>query len=105
MKNGFQGYLDFQITDDYDTILDDEIVSKIVFKIGNLKKVYDRVSEEVSYDEESKMYYVWLTEEETMNLNERIKVEAKILTNTDNVVGTYISDMYVHPTLIDDLLS
>lgn len=106
MKNGYQGYIDFQITDDCDEVLDNRIVQKIVFKIGDLRKVYDGTDEEVSYDENKKKYNIWLTEQETMNLNERIKVEAKILTNdTNEVLGTYISDLYVHPTLITEYLT
>ena len=48
MKQGNQFYLEIQLLDDQNEILDIRSVSKVQFTIDNLIKYYDGISEEVT---------------------------------------------------------
>ena len=50
MKEGNQFYLEFQIVDENDNLLDINSVLKVQFTIGNLTKQYDGSNEGVIYD-------------------------------------------------------
>ena len=67
MKQGNQFYLDIQIEDENNNLLDINSVEKVQFVIDDLVKNYDGSNLEVSYDDENKCFKIWLTEEETFN--------------------------------------
>ena len=64
MKQGNQFYLEIQIFDEDDEILDIAGVSKVQFNIDNLTKTFDGLNNEVKYDNENNNFKIWLTEEE-----------------------------------------
>lgn len=64
MKQGNQFYLEFQIEDENEQLLDITSILKVQFVIGNLLKTYDGISNEVLYDNDNKIFKVWVTEEE-----------------------------------------
>ena len=99
MKQGNQFYLDVQIYDENDSLLDIDLVSKVQFNIGILTKTYDGVSEEVVYDKENNTFKVWIYEEESFEFDTNTKMDARILFNNDSIEGTFIEPMYVYNSL------
>ena len=99
MKQGNQFYLEFQITDEEDKLIDISSVSKIQFTIGSIVKYYDGTSTEVTYDEENKVFKIWITEDETFSLNNLEKMEARVLFKNDVIQGTIIIEEYVFDSL------
>ena len=62
-KQGNQFYLEFQIEDENEQLLDITSILKVQFVIGGLVKTYDGISNEVLYDNVNKIFKVWVTEE------------------------------------------
>lgn len=104
MKQGNQFYLELQITDEEDKLIDVSSVSKIQFIIGSLIKYYDGESEEVTYDEENQTFKIWLTEQETFAFKSLEKIEARVLFKNDVIQGTAIIDEYVFNSLTKEEL-
>ena len=103
MKQGNQFYLEIQLLDEKNEILDIRTVLKVQFTIDNLIKYYDGVSEEVTYDETKKCFKIWLTEDETFKFEKQIKMDARILfkgeENYRPIGGTYIETNYWYDSL------
>ena len=102
MKQGNQFYFDVQITDSEGNILTNEHVEKIVFYVSNVKKEYTSTSEDVIYDSESKCFKVWLKEEDTLNLEDYIDLDARILFDTNEILGCYIRQEFFNPMLVKE---
>lgn len=103
MKQGNQFYLEFQLEDENGQLLDIYSVQKVQFNIDNLTKTYDGVEDEVTYDNENRIFKVWLKEEETFGFNEFVKMDARILfkgeENYRPIGGTYIESSYWYDSL------
>ena len=103
MKQGNQFYLEIQLLDEQNEILDIQSVLKVQFTIDNLIKYYDGTSEEVTYDEAKKCFKIWLTEDETFKFEKQIKMDARILfkgeENYKSIGGTYIETNYWYDSL------
>ena len=101
MKQGNQFYLEFQIEDENGELLDIKNVLKVQFNIGNLTKTYDGINEDVTYNDN--VFKVWITEEETFNFENQVKMEARILfkgeENYKTIGGTYIETNYWYDSL------
>ena len=99
MKLGNQFYLEFQLEDENGDLLDIRSVSKVQFAIDNLIKTYDGVNEEVSYDDVTNVFKVWLTEDETFKFGTRVKVDARILFKNNTINGAKIQQYGWYDTL------
>ena len=103
MKQGNQFYLEFQIEDENGTLLDIASVLKVQFIIGDSIKTYDGISNEVLYDDNNKVFKIWVTEEETFKFDKWIKMEARILFKGEGdyrpIGGTYIETNYWYDSL------
>ena len=99
MKQGNQFYLEIQLLDEQNEILDIQSVLKVQFTIDNLIKYYDGTSEEVTYDEVKKCFKIWLTEDETFKFEKQIGMDARILFKNNTIGGTYIETNYWYDSL------
>lgn len=101
MKQGNQFYLELQLTDEEDNILDIISVNKVEFYIDKLTKIYDGVNEDVLYDEENQCFKIYLTQEETFEFDKEIKVDARVFFKGEDelILGAYITSIYVFDCL------
>ena len=104
MKQGNQFYLEIQLLDEQNEILDIRSVLKVQFTIDNLIKYYDGTREEVTYDETKKCFKIWLTEDETFKFEKQIKMDARILFKNNTISGTYITSKYWNESLLQEVL-
>ena len=104
MKQGNQFYLEIQLLDEQNEILDIRSVSKVQFTIDNLIKYDDGTREEVTYDETKKCFKIWLTEDETFKFEKQIKMDARILFKNNTISGTYITSKYWNESLLQEVL-
>ena len=106
VKQGNQFYLEFQIEDENGELLDIKNVLKVQFNIGNLTKTYDGINEDVTYNDN--VFKVWITEEETFNFDNQVKMEARILfkgeENYKPIGGTYIETNYWYDSIKQEVL-
>ena len=102
-KQGNQFYLEFQIEDENEQLLDITSILKVQFVIGGLVKTYDGISNEVLYDNVNKIFKVWVTEEETFEFDKQVKMDARILFKGEvdykPIGGTYIETNYWYDSL------
>ena len=105
MKQGNQFYLEIQLLDEQNQILDISSVLKVQFTIDDLIKYYDGISEEVTYDETKKCFKIWLTENETFKFEKQIKMDARILFKNNTISGTYITSNYWDESLLQEVLN
>ena len=102
-KQGNQFYLEFQIEDENEQLLDITSILKVQFVIGNLVKTYDGISNEVLYDNVNKIFKVWVTEEETFEFDKQVKMDERILFKGEEyykpIGGTYIETNYLYDSL------
>lgn len=89
MKQGNQFYLEFQLEDENEQLLDISSVQKVQFNIDNLTKTYDGVADEVTYDNENSIFKVWLKEEEHK------PYYATVIFLADNFDENKLNDLYV----------
>lgn len=80
------------------------LVEHIVFTIGDIVKYYNLNSEEVTYDEEKQKYKIRLTQEETLNFDKEIKVEARIKFANNDVYGSVIKKYLVQDVLNEEII-
>ena len=101
MKQGNQFYLEIQLTDKNDNILDIETVSKIQFNFDKIEepKVYDRENGTVSYDKENQCFKIWLTEKETFSFENEINIDCRVLFLNDTIAGSYTLSEYVYDSV------
>ena len=105
MKRGNQFYLTFEIYDENDNLIDINIVKKIQFNFDTVVKIYDGQSEDVVYDKENKCFKVYLSEEETFNFKDNIKIDARILDKNDLIFGTAIIIQPINDAVNEEKLS
>lgn len=98
-KKGNQFYLEIQIEDQENNLLDISSVEKVQFNIDDLTKTYSIESKEVTYDVEKQCFKIWLTEEETFKFGTNVKIETRVLFKEDlenkkTIIGSHIDNYY-----------
>ena len=98
-KKGNQFYLEIQIEDQENNLLDISSVEKVQFNIDDLTKTYSNESKEVTYDEEKQCFKIWLTEGETFKFGTNVKIETRVLFKEDlenkkTIIGSHIDNYY-----------
>lgn len=83
MKQGNQFYLEFEISDEEDNVLDINSVEKVEFTIGDIQKTYPNDTEY-----EDGKFKVFLTQEDTFNLNGDVSVEVRVKFKNNTVIGS-----------------
>lgn len=103
-KKGNQFYLEIQIEDQENNLLDISSVEKVQFNIDDLTKTYSNESKEVTYDEEKQCFKIWLTEEETFKFNDYVSIDIRVLykvgrNDKKGIDGSYITKHYCFDVL------
>lgn len=104
MKQGNQFYLEIQISDENDTILDISSVEKVQFNFGDITKIYDGNNLDVTYDNEKQMFRVYLTEQDTFTIQNVVKVDCRVLFKNKLIEGSYVYTLNVYDSVKEELL-
>lgn len=104
MKRGNQFYLDVEVYDKNDELIDINIVKKIQFNLDTITKIYDGENTDVTYDNENKYFKIYLTEDETFNFKDNIKIDARVLDKNDLIFGSLILTQPVHDAVNEEKL-
>lgn len=100
MKQGNQFYLEVQIFDNEDTLLDISSVDKVQFTIGNLVKTYTLFEDsKVEYDKSSNAFKIWLTEQETFAFDNLTRIDVRVLFKNKTIMGSVIQTIDVKKSL------
>ena len=88
MLQGSSYKLPIVIKDSNGNLVDDTMVTKGVFTIGNLEKAYDGLVGEVSYDRDKGAWIVPLSEQDTFGMKGNIKWQVRFLFTNGEIEGT-----------------
>ena len=102
-------YADFVICDEYDQILDTSLFETIEFTFDSEKSKYQLIKywpqdSSIKYNEESKIFSVLLTQEETKNWNSQIPVQIRILFKNGLIDSSEPEMWYVRPCLNKEVI-
>ena len=104
MKQGNQFYLEIQISDENDIILNISSVEKVQFNFGDITKIYDGNNLDVTYDNEKQMFKVYLTEQDTFTIQNVVKVDCRVLFKNKLIEGSYVYTLNVYDSVKEELL-
>lgn len=104
MKQGNQFYLEIQVLDENDSFLNIDGVAKAQFNIGEITKIYDGVNLDVTYDNEKQVFKVYLTEGETFEMKDVVKIDCRILFKNNLIEGSYVYNINVYDSVKEELL-
>lgn len=89
MKQGTQFWYGIKIKGNTKEHIDIEMVEKVVFNFGDLVKIFEKDSEEVIYDYENNIFKVYLTQEETLKMQSKIYIDARVKFYDGTILGVH----------------
>lgn len=95
MTRGDQLYLEINLTDREGQQLEIEEIKKIQFFIGELIKNYEEGTSEVEYDDIKKIFKIFLTEEETFEFEDFIKIQSRVYFEDETIISSEICEVYI----------
>ena len=104
MKQGNQFWYGIKLKGKNKEYLNPSIVSKIIFNFDDLTKEYSEESEEVIFDDENNLFKIYLTQEETQIMKDKVKIDARIKFKNEEVLGTHIIETYVFDSLNKEVI-
>lgn len=84
MMQGDQYRIPIQLKHEDGSPITMESIDNIEMFVGTIRKT---VSDGVTYDETSKLFYVYLTQKETFRLQGDVRAQARVLFKSGDVVG------------------
>lgn len=86
--------------------IDIENVSKVEFMFNDIRKVYDGVSEDVTYNTSKKQFEVKLSQNDTFSLKNKlpIKYQARVKFNDNSVKSTIVYESYMLESISKEVL-
>jgi hypothetical protein len=104
MKQGNQFWYGIKLKGKNKEYLDPSTVSKIVFNFDNLIKEYNNTSEDVIFDEEKKIFKIYLTQEETQKMKNKVRIDARVKFKNEEILGTPVIETYILDSLNKEVI-
>lgn len=99
MKQGNQFWYGIKLKDKNKEYINPSIVNKIVFNFNDLAIEYNETSEKVVYDEQNNLFKIYLTQEETQEMKDKVKIDVRVKFKNDEILGTHIIEEYIFDSL------
>lgn len=99
MKQGNQFWYGIKLKDKNKEYINPSIVNKIVFNFNDLAIEYNEASENVVYDEQNNLFKIYLTQEETQKMKDKVKIDVRVKFKNDEILGTHIIEEYIFDSL------
>ena len=104
MKQGNQFWYGIKLKDKNKEYLDPSIVSKIIFNFDDLQKEYNETSENVTFDAENNLFKIYLTQEETQQMQDKVKIDVRVKFKNNEILGTIIREVYILDSLNEEVI-
>lgn len=89
MKQGTEFWYGIKIKGQTKEYIDIELVDKVVFNFDSLVKTYEEGSKDVVYDYENNLFKIYLTQEETLKMQSKIYIDAKVKFYDGTILGVH----------------
>lgn len=104
MKQGNQFWYGIKLKDKNKEYINPSIVNKIVFNFNDLAIEYNETSEDVVYDEQNNLFKIYLTQEETQKMKDKVKIDVRVKFKNDEILGTHIIEEYIFDSLNKEVI-
>ena len=99
MKQGNQFWYGIKLKDKNKEYINPSIVNKIVFNFNDLAIEYNETSEKVIFDSQDNLFKIYLTQEETQKMKDKVKIDVRVKFKNDEILGTHIIEEYIFDSL------
>lgn len=104
MKQGNQFWYGIKLKDKNGEYIYPDIVEKIIFNFDDLAKEYNETSEKVVYDEENNLFKIYLTQEETQKMQDKVKIDVRVKFKNEEILGSYVTERYIFDSLNKEVI-
>ena len=104
MKQGNQFWYGIKLKDKNNEYINISTVEKIIFNFDDLQKEYNEISENVIFDEENNLFKIYLTQEETQKMQDKVKIDARVKFKNREILGTVITEQFILDSLNQEVL-
>ena len=104
MKQGNQFWYGIKLKDKNKEYLNPSIIEKIIFNFDDLQKEYNETSQNVVFDEENNVFKIYLTQEETQQMQDKVKIDVRVKFKNDEILGTIVTERYIFDSLNQEVI-
>lgn len=104
MKQGNQFWYGIKLKDKNGEYIYPDIVEKVIFNFDDLAKEYNETSEKVVYDEENNLFKIYLTQEETQKMQDKVKIDVRVKFKNEEILGSYVTERYIFDSLNKEVI-
>lgn len=104
MKQGNQFWYGIKLKDKNKEYLTPIIISKIIFSFDDLSKEYNENSKDVIFDESNNLFKIYLTQEETQKMKDKVKIDVRVKFKNEEILGTHVVQEYIFDSLNKEVI-
>ena len=104
MKQGNQFWYGIKLKDKNKEYLNPSIIEKIIFNFDDLQKEYNETSQNVVFDEKNNVFKIYLTQEETQQMQDKVKIDVRVKFKNDEILGTIVTERYIFDSLNQEVI-
>lgn len=104
MKQGNQFWYGIKLKDANKEYIEPSVVSKIIFNFNDLAIEYNETSEKVVFDEQNNLFKIYLTQEETQKMKDKVKIDVRVKFKNEEILGTHIIEEYIFDSLNKEVI-
>lgn len=104
MKQGNQFWYGIKLKDKNKEYLNPSIIEKIIFNFDDLQKEYNETSQNVVFDEKNNVFKIYLTQEETQKMQNKVKIDVRVKFKNNEILGTIVTERYIFDSLNQEVI-
>ena len=103
MKQGNQFWYGIKLTSN-EQKLDIDTIKEVVFNFDDITKTYKEGSDEVTYDAENNIFKIRLTQEDTLKMKSKVRIDARVKFKNDDILGPVINEKHIFDSLNKEVI-
>lgn len=104
MKQGNQFWFGIKLKDKNKEYINISTVEKIIFNFDDLQKEYNDSSQDVVFDDINNVFKIYLTQEETQKMQDKVKIDVRVKFKNEEILGTIIISQYILDSLNKEVI-
>ena len=104
MKQGNQFWYGIKLKDANKEYINPSVVSKIIFNFDDSTKEYNETSKDVVFDEQNNLFKIYLTQEETQKMKDKVKIDVRVKFKNEEILGTHVREEYIFDSLNKEVI-
>jgi queuine/archaeosine tRNA-ribosyltransferase len=104
MKQGNQFWYGIKLKDKNKEYLNPIYIDKIIFNFDELQKEYNSDSKDVVFDKQNNLFKIYLTQEETQQMQNKVNIDVRVKFKNDEILGTAVTEQYIFESLNKEVI-